>query len=62
MRAKIYCEITCNSCGNLAPGSGYYTNANRIKILKTKNKNWIWDDEFSGNLCPDCQEERKKKS
>lgn len=62
-RAKVYCEITCNSCGNLLKGSGYYKNSSIISKLKetAKKENWIWDEEFGGNLCPNCQEEIKEQ-
>lgn len=57
--AKVYCEITCNSCGSVLIGSGYYKNASIISKLKktAKSANWIWDKEFGGNLCPSCQKE-----
>ncbi len=63
-RAKIYCEIICNNCGALLKGSGYYNNSSIISRLKenAKESNWIWSEEFCGNLCPDCQEEMKNKS
>ena len=60
-RAKVYCEVTCCHCGGLAYGSQYYENATTISNLKEKTKDWIWSDEFCGNLCPECQEELKKK-
>lgn len=62
-RAKVYCEITCNSCGVLLNSSGYYENSSIISKLKkeAKEENWVWDEEFGGNLCPSCQEELKKK-
>lgn len=58
-KAKIYCEITCNSCGVVLKGSGYYKNTSIISKLKSiANENgWIWDEGFGGNLCPSCQEE-----
>ena len=60
--AKVYCEITCNSCGSLLKGSGYYKNSSIISKLKgnAKESGWIWDEKFGGNLCPNCQEELKK--
>ena len=62
-RAKIYCEITCNNCGGVLKGSGYYKNSSIIAKLKesAKEANWVWDEEFCGNLCPSCQEEIKKE-
>ena len=44
-------------------GSGYYENVSIISKLKenAKKANWIWDEEFCGNLCPECQEEIKKE-
>lgn len=62
-KAKVYCEITCNSCGLLLIGSGYYKNASIISKLRSNaNENgWVWDEEFGGNLCPSCQEEVKKE-
>lgn len=57
-RAKIYCEVTCNSCGALAIHSGYYKNQSIISILKESTKDWVWDDTFGGNLCPVCQKEK----
>ena len=62
-RAKVYCEITCNSCGTLLKGSGYYKNVSIISKLKenAKEYNWVWDEEFGGNLCPSCQEEIKEQ-
>ena len=61
--AKIYCEITCNSCGVLLQGSGYYKNSSIISKLKenAKENKWIWDEEFGGNLCPECQKEVKEE-
>lgn len=61
--AKVYCEITCNSCGALLAGSGYYKNASIISRLKTnaKEAGWIWDEVFGGNLCPTCQEDIKEE-
>ena len=61
--AKIYCEITCNNCGVVLKGSGYYENVSIISKLKenAKKANWVWDEEFCGNLCPECQEEIKKE-
>ena len=58
-RAKVYCEITCNNCGISLRGSGYYKNSSIISKLKenAKQANWIWDEEFGGNLCPGCQKE-----
>lgn len=61
-RAKIYCEVTCNNCGVLSCSSTYYKNASTISKLKEETKDWVWDEEFGGNLCPDCQEELKKAS
>ena len=62
-RAKVYCEITCNSCGTLLIGSGYYKNASIISKLKSNanESGWVWDEEFGGNLCPSCQEEVKEE-
>ena len=62
-RAKIYCEITCNNCGVVLKGSGYYKNSSIIVKLKeiAKEANWVWDEEFCGNLCPECQKEIKRK-
>ena len=62
-RAKVYCEITCNNCGVVLKGSGYYKNSSIIAKLKenAKEANWVWDEEFCGNLCPECQEEIKKE-
>ena len=44
-------------------GSGYYKNSSIIAKLKesAKEANWVWDEEFCGNLCPSCQEEIKKE-
>lgn len=58
-KAKIYCEVTCNRCGALAMGSSYYRNASTISKLKNYTKDWVYDDDFGGNLCPDCQNENK---
>ena len=62
-RAKVYCEITCNNCGALLKGSGYYKNSSIIAKLKenAKEANCVCDEEFCGNLCPECQEEIKKE-
>ena len=62
-KAKVYCEITCNSCGALLKGSGYYKNASIISKLKSNanESGWVWDEEFGGNLCPSCQEEVKEE-
>lgn len=60
-RAKVYCEVTCNRCGVLALGSGYYKNSSRISYLKAKTKDWVWDNKFGGNLCPSCQMEYKEE-
>ena len=54
-RAKVYCEVTCYHCGGLAYESGYYRNPLTISKLKEGVKDWIWDDEMGGNLCPCCQ-------
>lgn len=40
-RAKVYCEITCNSCGALLNGSGYYKNPSIISRLKENAKKII---------------------
>lgn len=63
MNAKIYCEITCNSCGALLQGSGYYKNTSNISKLKenAKEDGWVWDEEFGGNLCPQCQVDIKEE-
>ena len=29
--------------------------------INAKENNWIWDEEFGGNLCPSCQEEIKRE-
>ena len=44
--AKVYCEITCNSCGALLKGSGYYKNTSIISKLKAnaKEAGWVWDE------------------
>lgn len=60
MKARIYCEVTCCYCGGLAFGSGYYKNKATIGALKENTKDWIWDNELYGNLCPECQKELKK--
>lgn len=62
MKAKIWCEITCGNCGAMATISRYYSNAGSIKIKKIKEEtaDWIWDDENSINLCPDCQKKLNK--
>ena len=62
-RAKVYCEITCSSCGALLKGSGYYKNASIISKLKSNanESGWVWDEEFGGNLCPECQKEVKEE-
>lgn len=59
-KAKIYCEVTCSHCGNLAYMSGYYNNSKTISKLKASVNDWIWDKENCGNLCPDCQKELNK--
>lgn len=61
-KAKIYCEVTCNNCGALACSSTYYKNASTITKIEKQTKDWIWDEEFGGNLCPDCQEELKRET
>ena len=40
-RAKIYCEITCNNCGGVLKGSGYYENVSIISKLKENAKRLI---------------------
>ena len=55
MKAKIYCEVTCNDCGGLALGSKYYKNPTTISKLKELTKDWIWDEERCVNVCPECQ-------
>ena len=62
-REKVYCEITCNNCGLLLKDSGYYKNVSIISKLKenAKKDNWVWDEEFGGNLCPRYQEEIKEQ-
>lgn len=62
MNAKIYCEITCNHCGSVLLGSGYYKNTSIIAKLKenAKQSGWIWDNNFGGNLCPACRNELKE--
>jgi len=64
VNAKIYCEITCNSCGALLKGNGYYKNASIISKLKriANEEGWIWDKNFGGNLCPGCQAELKNNN
>ena len=59
MNAKIYCEVTCCNCGGVI--GRYYRNAESISILKEHVKDWVWDNELFGNLCPECQKELKKK-
>ena len=61
-KAKIYCEVTCGSCGVLTCASTYYKNTSTISKLKDATKDWIWDEELNINLCPECQEELKKTS
>lgn len=60
MKAKIWCEITCGNCGAMATISRYYSNAGSIKKIKEETADWIWDDENSMNLCPDCQKKLNK--
>ena len=60
MKAKIYCEVICCHCGGLAYKSKYYRNTSTISELKEATKDWIWDDELHGNLCPECQKELKR--
>ena len=47
----------------LLKDSGYYKNDSIISKLKenAKEDNWVWDEEFCGNLCPECQEEIKEQ-
>lgn len=60
MRARIYCEAMCCHCGVLAYKSTYYKNTSTISQLKESVKDWIWDEELCGNLCPECQKELKR--
>ena len=62
MKAKIYCEVTCCRCSGLASKSRYYKNSETIARLKELTKDWVWDENLCGNLCPDCQKELKNKS
>lgn len=52
-KARIWCEVICNSCGGMAAASGYYS-PETIKRLKAETKDWK-RDYFYGNLCPECQ-------
>lgn len=61
MKAKIYCEVTCCNCGGFASKSRYYKNSETIARLKESTKDWVWDENLCGNLCPDCQKELKNK-
>lgn len=56
MRALIWCEVTCGKCDGIAPCSRYYQNAESIRRIKEKTKDWHWDEEY-GNLCPECYRE-----
>lgn len=58
-RAKVYCEVTCCLCGALASESGYYDNSSRISKIKKDVRNWAWDEEIGGNLCPECYKKEK---
>ena len=40
-RSKVYCEITCNNCGVVLKGSGYYKNISIISKLKENAKRLI---------------------
>lgn len=62
-QAKVYCEITCISCGSLMVGSGYYHNKTIISRLKDRAKcnGWKWSDSLCGNVCPVCQKENEVK-
>lgn len=60
-RAKIWCEVTCGSCGALDCCSTYYKNASTISKLKEKTKDWVYDKDLGINLCPSCQKELRGK-
>lgn len=59
-RARIYCEVTCCRCSCLAYTSRYYKNTETISKIKESVKDWIWDENLCGNLCPECQEDLKR--
>lgn len=58
-KRRIWCEISCGCCGGCV--GLYYKNRDSIQILKTKTEDWVYDNKF-GNICPECEEERKKDS
>ena len=53
-RAVIYLDVTCCVCGSSYP-SRDYKNASTISTLKKEIKDWIFDDDWCGNVCPECQ-------
>lgn len=59
-QAKIFCEVTCNRCGALSAASAYYKNTSTISKLKQYTNDWIYDEDFGGNLCPSCQSDLRK--
>lgn len=60
-KAKIYCEVTCGSCGTLAYVSRYYKNTDTIRKIKKETEDWVWDAKEKINLCPECRIQRKSK-
>lgn len=61
MKAKIWCECLCVECGGMAVNSTYYDNPSTISELKNEVKDWIYDKDVGGNICPECQAKIKKK-
>ena len=59
MKAVIWMEVQCSNCDRVIGWD--YINAKSVSKLKTATKDWIYDKE-NGNLCPECQEEIKRKT
>ena len=57
-KIKPWVDVTCNFCGCIANGSGWYYKG-IIGKLKESTKDWI---EVNGEYCcPECAKERKEE-
>lgn len=57
MRAIIRCEVICCLCGGVSVASRYYKNSGTIAKIKRATRDWIYNKEYDGNICPDCLKE-----
>lgn len=56
MKAKIWCEVICDVCGEMV--GDWYRNAGTIRHIKNLIQNW---EEIDGvNVCEDCIKKIRK--